>query len=45
LRDYANRAKDDLIDKGQEAWDAAIERGREYYDKGEEVVPGCWAFG
>ena len=38
LRDYANRAKDDLIDKGQEAWDAAIERGREYYDKGEEVV-------
>ncbi len=38
LRNYANRAKDDLIEKGQEAWDSAIERGSEYYDKGEEVV-------
>jgi len=38
LRSYANRAKDDLIDRGQEAWDTAVERGREYYDKGEEVV-------
>lgn len=38
LRNYANRAKDDLIDKGQEAWDTAVERGREYYDKGEEVI-------
>jgi gas vesicle protein len=38
LRDYANRAKDDLMDKGQEAWDTAVERGKEYYDKGEEVV-------
>ena len=25
LRNYANRAKDDLIDKGQEAWDTAVE--------------------
>lgn len=38
LRNYANRAKDDLIDKGQEAWDTAVERGREYYDKGEEAI-------
>lgn len=38
LRSYANRAKDDLLEKGQEAWDTAIERGSEYYDKGEEVV-------
>jgi gas vesicle protein len=38
LRNYANRAKDDLIDKGHEAWDTAVERGREYYDKGEEVI-------
>jgi gas vesicle protein len=38
LRSYANRAKDDLIDRGQEAWDTAVERGREYYEKGEEVV-------
>ncbi len=38
LRDYADRAKDDLMDKGHEAWDTAMERGREYYDKGEEAI-------
>lgn len=38
MRDYANRAKDDLMDKGQEAWDTAVERGNEYYDKGEETI-------
>ncbi len=38
VRDYANRAKDDLMDKGQEAWDTAVERGNEYYDKGEETI-------
>lgn len=38
LRDYANRTKDDLVEKGQEAWDTAVERGKEYYDKGEEAI-------
>ena len=38
LRDYANRASDDLVEKGQEAWDTAVERGKEYYNKGEEAV-------
>lgn len=38
LRNYANRAKDELMEKGEEAWDTAVERGKEYYDKGEEVV-------
>lgn len=38
LRDYANRATDDLVEKGHEAWDTAVERGREYYDKGEEMI-------
>ena len=38
LRDYANRTKDDLVEKGHEAWDTAVERGKEYYDQGEEVV-------
>lgn len=38
LRDYANRAKDDLADKGHEAWDTAVERGKEYYNKGEETI-------
>ena len=38
LRNCANRAKDELVEKGQEAWDTAVERGKEYYDKGEEVI-------
>ena len=38
LRDYANRAKDDLADKGQEAWDTMAGRGKEFYEKGEAIV-------
>ncbi|MCS6302637.1 MAG: YtxH domain-containing protein [Nitrospira sp.] len=38
LQNYANRAKDDLMDKGQEAWDTAVERGEEYYNRGEEAI-------
>lgn len=38
LRDYANRAKDDLAEQGKEAWDTAVERGKEYYDKGEDAI-------
>lgn len=38
LRDYADRAKDELLEKGQETWETAVERGKEYYDKGEEAV-------
>ena len=38
LRDYANRATDDLLEKGQEAWDTAVERGKDYYDHGEKAV-------
>jgi gas vesicle protein len=38
LRDYANRAKDDLMDMGQEAMDTAVERGKQYYRKGEDTV-------
>lgn len=38
LRNYADRAQDDLMEKGQEAWDTTVERGKEYYDKGEETI-------
>ncbi len=38
LSDYANRAKDDLLERGEEAWDTAVERGKEYYNKGEEFA-------
>ena len=34
LRDYTNRPKEDRVNKGPEAWDTPVERGREYYDKG-----------
>lgn len=38
LRDYADRAKNELMEQGRDAWDTAVERGKEYYDNGEEVV-------
>jgi gas vesicle protein len=38
LRDYANRAKDDLMEKGQEAVDTVVERGKEYYDQGKKIA-------
>lgn len=38
LSNYANRAKDDLIERGEEAWDTTVERGKEYYGKGQEVA-------
>lgn len=41
LSDYANRARDDLMDEAEETWDTAVERGRDYYDKGEKVIRGA----
>ena len=38
LRDYADRAKDDLMEKGQGALDIVVERGKEYYDKGKDIA-------
>lgn len=38
LRDYADHAKDELMEHGREVWDTAGKRGKEYYQKGEEVV-------
>ena len=38
LRDFTNRAKEDLTDKGHEAWDTVVDRGKDFYEKGEEVV-------
>ena len=36
LRHYASRAKDELSERGREAWDTAVERGKEYMEKGQE---------
>ena len=38
LRNYANRAKDDLMERGQEAWDTAVDRGKDYYEKGQDTL-------
>ena len=38
LRDYADRAKDELMEQGREVWDTAVKRGKEYYDNEEKVV-------
>lgn len=38
LRSRVNRAKDDLMDKGQEAWDRAVEWGKEYYYNREGAI-------
>ena len=31
LRNYASRAKDDLVDRGRDAWDTAVERERMFW--------------
>jgi gas vesicle protein len=38
LRNYASRAKEEAMERGKAAWDTAVERGREYYDKGQDAV-------
>lgn len=38
LRNYASRAKDDFMDRGREAWDTAVERGKDYMETGREAV-------
>ena len=38
LRDYASRTRDDMYDRGREAWDTAVERGRDYVESGKETM-------
>ncbi len=38
LRDYTHRAKEDFMERGEEAFDTAVEQGQEFYEKGEELV-------
>ena len=38
LRNYAARTKDDVMDRGREAWDTAVDRGREYVERGQESM-------
>jgi gas vesicle protein len=36
LRNYAARTKDEMMERGREAWDTAVERGKEYMERGQE---------
>lgn len=38
LRNYANKTRDDVVERGREAWDTAVERGKEYMERGQETL-------
>jgi gas vesicle protein len=38
LQTYASRAKDDLAERGKEAWDATAGHGKEYLESGREAM-------
>ncbi len=38
LRNYASKAKDEALEQGRSAWDTAVERGKEFYDKGQDAM-------
>ena len=38
MRNYASRAKDEALEQGKAAWDTAVERGKEFYEKGQDTV-------
>ena len=38
IQNYAARATDEVKERGQEAWDTAVERGQEYVERGKDAV-------
>ena len=38
LRSYASRAGEDIMERGQRAWDTAVERGKDYLETGRETM-------
>jgi gas vesicle protein len=38
LRRYAYDAKDEIFDRSRQAWDSAVERGKEYLETGRETL-------
>lgn len=38
LRNYASKTREDVMERGREAWDTAVERGREYMERGQEKL-------
>ncbi|NWF73033.1 MAG: YtxH domain-containing protein [Nitrospirae bacterium] len=40
LRNYAAKTKGEVLEQGKSAWDTAVDKGKEYYDKGHDGVQG-----
>jgi gas vesicle protein len=38
LRNYASRTRDEMMERGREAWDTAVERGKDYMERGQESI-------
>jgi gas vesicle protein len=38
LRSYASKARDEAYERGREAWDTAVERGKDYVETGKETL-------
>jgi gas vesicle protein len=38
LRNYGYRARDEAYERGREAWDTAVERGKDYVESGKETM-------
>ncbi len=38
IRSYASRATDEIAERGREAWDTAVERGKEYMETGRHAM-------
>src|SRR5687768_4741303 len=38
IRRYASRATDEVAERGREAWDTAVERGKEYMETGRQAM-------
>jgi gas vesicle protein len=38
LSNYGSRARDEAYERGQEGWDTAVERGKDYLKRGKETM-------
>ena len=39
---YGSRVRDEAYERGQEAWDTAVDRGKEYFESGKETMQKSW---
>ncbi len=38
LRNYGSSVRDELYERGQEAWETAVDRGKDYLESGKETM-------